>query len=173
MRENGGGYTALQCCNNPTVYFLNENFSETDFIRLDISSNSCCGNANGGFSEITDASVASIGSEKFIVGAFRTKAYLFDMNGKKLTRLCQTDEDELLTDFIYNGEGVFAMSTLQNKTRTVTVSDNGITKSSVLEKGHTLRMLMFVNNDIYGLFGKGYLHNRIIRIYSDGCLTLP
>lgn len=169
-------FTALGCsCSSGRLYFLNSNFTETGYTDIDTSCPQGCGCSKGcdDLSEVTDASLTFIGEERFIVAAFRKSAYLFDMNGRRLTRLCSAEADEILTDFISAGNGVFAMSTLRNSTRTVTVSDNGKIFTGILDPSYSLRMIFYFNGDIYGLFGRGYIYNYICRIYSDGEFSLP
>lgn len=167
--------TALGCCNSAKVYFLSDRFRENDYVELDTSCEHNCGCVCGceDFSELTDASITVVGNEELIVGAFRKSAYLFDMDGRRLTRLCTADDGEILTDFISLGNGIYAMGTLCGNTQTVTVSDNGNTQSAILSRGYTLRMLIPDGSEIYGLFGRNYIYNRIIKIYSNGILSLP
>ncbi len=172
LRSDGcSGYTAQSCCNSTRIYFLDENFRETDFLDLNTRRGCSCGGSSE--TEMTDSMTVCIGSERFAVGAFRRNAYLFDLKGKRLTRLCETAEGEVLTDFVYTGDGIFAMGTLNGNTTTISVSDNGTTARSILQSCYTLRMLIPIQNEIYGLFGKGYILNRIIKIYSNGVLNLP
>lgn len=173
IRVFNGCATALGCdCGDPKLYLLDENLDEYDYVRLDISGCGCsCGCED--FGEMTDASLTTIGNEIFIIGVFRSSAYLFDSTGKRLTKLCGAVGEEILTDFISLGNDIFSMSTLNKSVRTVTVRDNGRESSAILERGHTLRMLFEHEGDIYGLFGKNYIYNRIIKIYSDGTLILP
>ena len=242
-------YTALGCCNDKTLYFLDENLTETGAVRLDTRSllncrilngyysfsncgcnsgcnnsgcgsgcsngcnNGCGNNCNNGcgssggcgngcnsgcnsgcnngcnigcsmlctwdcglgsepFSELTDASLTQIGNETYIVGVFPKGAYLFDLNGRLTEQLCKTEGSEILTDFIHLPSGIFAMSTLCGNLRTVTVHDNGNIQSCILDRSHTLRMLIDVNGEIHGLFGQNYIYNLIMKIYSGG-LNLP
>lgn len=172
LRSNGcSGYTAQGRCNSSRIYFLDENFRETDF--LDLNTKRGCSCSGGYESEMTDSMTVCIGSERFIVGAFRKNAYLFDLRGKRLTRLCEATDGEILTDFVYTGDGVFAMGALNGSTTTISVSDNGATTRGILQNCYTLRMLIPIQNEIYGLFGKGYILNRIEKIYSNGVLNLP
>lgn len=175
LRQGNGCYTALGCnCASAGLYLLSSRFDEQDYISLDVGGCNC--NCNCGcddFGELTDASITYIGDKLFIVGAFRKSAYLFDTSGKRLTKICTAESDEILTDFISLGNNVFAMGTLCGNTRTVTVIDNGKELSATLERGYTLRMLFSENGNIFGLFGKNYIYNRIIKIYSDGVLSLP
>lgn len=168
-RSESGQITGLGCCESTRLYFLSDCFNETGYVTLD-TSRSACGCDLG---ILTDASLTTIGSESFIVGAFEKNAYLFDMNGKRLTRLCTAERGEVLSDFISLGNDLFAMSTLKGNLRTVTVTDNGKTFSGILNKSHSLRMLFSVGNDIFGLFGQSYIYNRILKIYSCGEFTLP
>ena len=117
--------------------------------------------------------VTSIGNEMYIIGAFRQSAYLFDSDGKKLTKLCSTEDNEVLTDFVSLGNGVFAMGTLCGNTQTITVSDGETVQSGILPRGYTLRMLIPEGNILYGLFGRNYLYNLIVKIYENGDLSLP
>lgn len=168
------GYTALSCCNNNNLYFLNESFCENGYITLDASSNcNCSENRCRTSGTLTDAIQVCIGNNAFILGAFDNGAYLFDSNGKRMTQLCSTDNGESLTDFITFGDEKYAMSTLCGNKRTVTVSDSGTVQSAILGKGFSLRMLLAENGIVYGLFGRNYIYNQIIPIYSDGRLILP
>ncbi len=139
----------------------------------------CNGGFNSGFcdtngcSELTDAMITRIGNECFFIGAFSKSAYLFDVNGRRLTRLCSTERGERITDFITFGEEKYAMSTIKNGIRCVSISENGVTQSAVLGCRFSLRMLFEQGGTIYGLFGQSYIYNRIIPIYSDGRLILP
>lgn len=173
--DNGCGNTALGCCNSARVYFLSENFRETGYVQLDISCEWGCGCSCGcdDLSEITDAMLVNSGNETYIIGAFRKSAYLFDINGNRLTKLCSADGNEILTDFVTLGSNSFAMGTLCGNSQTVTVSEGDNIQSAVLARGHTLRMLIPSGNELYGLFGREYIYNRIIKIYSNGILQLP
>ena len=215
--------TALGCCNERKLYFLDENLRESGYIKLqspydcnggcdreqeyncddrcDCRSGGCdngcnrgngcnggCGSIDYGcngnwsssscvfdgslYSDITDASMITMGEQNYIVAAFRKGAYLYDADGKCLTRLCKTDGDEILTDFIYIPDDTYAMATLCGNTQTVTVSKNGNIQSGILDKGYRLRMLFEQNGDIYGLFGRSYIYNRIIKIFSQN-ISLP
>ena len=156
------------------MYFLNESFCENGYITLDASSNcNCSENRCRTSGTLTDAIQVCIGNNAFILGAFDNGAYLFDSNGKRMTQLCSTDNGESLTDFITFGDEKYAMSTLCGNKRTVTVSDSGTVQSAILGKGFSLRMLLAENGIVYGLFGRNYIYNQIIPIYSDGRLILP
>ena len=163
--------TALGSQGSNRVYFLTENFRETGFVSLKTKSSAC--NCDCGSDCLTDASLTRIGNENFIIGAFRNNAYLFDMNGKALTKLCTADEGEVLTDFISLGNDVFAMGTLCGSVQTVTVSQDGNILSSVLNRANVLRMLIPHGDDVLGLFGNCYIYNNIYRIYQNGILRLP
>lgn len=175
-RECDEFFTALGCCERSLVYFLDCNLNEYCVIELE-TENGCSCSCNCGcdeFTELTDASITRISDENYIIGAFRKSAYLFDMNGKRLEKLCETAKGELLTDFVSIGQNTYAMGTLQKNNVTVSVFDNGKIQSAFLEKGFTLRMLMpSENREIFGLFGNNYIYNKIIKIYSDGILSLP
>lgn len=176
LSPDGEFFTALGCCALARVYFLDLCFNEFCYIDLDTSDGSGCGCLcrSDRLSELTDASLTVIGEEKFIIGAFRKSAYLFDMNGRRLSLICETEKDEILTDFISPSQSLYAMGTLKGTTQTVTVSDNGIVHSAILERGHTLRMLISSENrEIHGLFGRNYIYNKTLPIYSDGILNLP
>lgn len=173
------GYTALSCCNDNNLYLLDDNFCENGYITLESAVNgdcgcsSCCGSCSGTLGTLTDAMQVCIGSNTFILGSFESGAYLFDSNGKRMTQLCSADNGEVLTDFITFGDEKYAMSTLCGNRRTVTVNDSGTVQSAILERGRTLRMLLSENGTVYGLFGRHYIYNQIIPIYSDGRLILP
>lgn len=170
-------FTAISCCNRPLIYCTDGCFNENGRILLDITvgsdCNACFPTDSECFLELTDASVTFIGDTAFFIGAFAKGAYLFDIDGKRLTRLCKTDRNEILTDFISFGNEKYAMSTLKNGIRTVTVSDNKKTQSGVLSPALSLKMLMSEGENVYGLFGQSYIYNRIIPIYTNGVLTLP
>lgn len=173
-------FTALSCCNRPNVYCIDNNLNENGYITLSCGENDCncaqtnpCGFETNGCNELTDVSLTRIGGELFIIGSFRKSAYLFDINGKRLTKLCQADKNEILSDFISFGEEKYAMSTLNNGVRTISVLENGITRSGILAKNLSLRMLFEENGVVYGLFGQKYIYNQIIPIYENGILTLP
>jgi len=171
-------FTALSCCNQPYVYCIDNHLNENGYITLASGENGCncetnCANEANDCNELTDASLTRIGGELFIIGVFRKGAYLFDINGKRLTKLCTADKNEVLTDFIAFGEEKYAMSTINNGVRTISVSENGITRSGILHKHFSLRMLFEDNGIIYGLFGQKYIYNQIMPIYENGILTLP
>ncbi len=174
LRSNtqAGQITALGRCTGNRIYLLSEGFSETGRIDLETRRGSSCNCGSGG-SEIQDASLVCIGNEVFIVAAFSKGAFLFDSRGKRVTRLCSTENNEILTDFISLGNNVYAMCTLCGRTQTITVSDNGNTLSSILQSPFTLRMLIPKGDEIYGLFGENYIYNKIYKIYSEGRLSLP
>lgn len=170
--QDGDFFTAIGNCETPNVYFLDCNLNE--FCLVELETENRCNCRNHDRDVLFDVSVTKIGSENFIIGAFSKAAFLFDMNGKRLQKLCEADRNEILTDFISLGQDVYAMSTLRGKTRTVAVSDNGIVKSSILTNNYNLRMLLpYENNELFALFGKNYIYNKIIRIYSQNTLTLP
>lgn len=172
--NNGGQTTALGCCSsNPNIYFLTDNFRENHYVTLNIA---CSGNCNCGCNttwELTDASLTTIGNDTYIIGAFRKNAFLFDLEGKRLTRLCSADKNEILTDFVSLTNGNYAMGTLCGSTQTITVSDGENIQSCVLSKNYVLRMLIPKGDELFGLFGQGYIYNKIIKIYSNGILRLP
>ncbi len=174
MRLNpaAGQVTALGQCSGRRIYLLSEDFCEKGYIDLNTSrQNGCgCGNSSG---QLEDASLVCIGSEIFIVGAFSDSVYLFDSDGKKVSRLCNAENHESITDFIYPKSELFALATLCGRNQTVTISDNGILHSAILQGCYTLRMLFSEGDDIYGLFGQNYIYNKIYKIYSNGVLTLP
>lgn len=171
LRRDGqsDSFTALGCCNSTNVYFIDENYNENASVLLDAP----CDCNNSGINGLTDAMLTCVDGERFILGAFAQGAYLFDMNGERLSVLCASEQNEILTDFITFGEDRYAYSTLCGNTRTVTVSDNRTVLSSNLERDYTLRMLFAYDDTVYGLFGRNYLYNHIIPIYSNGRLILP
>ncbi len=172
-----GIFTALSCCSRPMIYCIDSDFNESGSVLLDITEetdcNGGCTQSSGCFAELTDASVTTVGDNAFFIAAFSKGAYLFDADGKRLTRLCKTDRNEILTDFISFGSEKYAMSTLKNGIRTVTVSEGGSTQNGILNAGISLKMLIADNDTVYGLFGQGYIYNRFIPIYRNGILDLP
>ena len=166
--SDSGTMTALGCCADTRLYFISECFEETGYVSLDSSIRSC-----GSLGVLTDASLTTVGDEPFIVGAFESGAYLFDMHGKRLTRLCSAERDETITDFISVGNELFALGTSKNGLTAITVVDGGKEYSGIVSKSVSLRMIFSVGRDIYALFGQSYIYNRIARIYSDGSFTLP
>ncbi len=172
LRRSVGGtfYTAIGNCQTARVYFLDCNFNEFCSVELETENGFC----QNGFGELIDVSTTTIGNETFLIGAFSNSAFLFDMNGKRLQKLCAAERGEILTDFISFGIESYAMSTLRNKTRTIAVSENGVMRSSILSRNYNLRMLFSDGNDeLFGLFGKNYIYNKIIKIYSQSNLILP
>ncbi len=167
-----GQRTALGNCTGRRIYLLSENFCETGYIDLNTSRSNTCG-CGSTYGELQDASLICIGNEPFIVGVFAKNAFLYDSEGNRLTRLSSAEGDEILTDFICAGNELYAMATLCGRTQTISVSDNGILHSSILQNCFTLRMLIPDGNEIYGLFGHNYIYNKIHKIYSNGVLTLP
>lgn len=169
-----GGYTALSCCGNNNLYFLDNSFCENEYVMLN-STESCNCNERccSSLGSLTDAMQVCIGSNTFIIGSFTHGAYLFDSNGKRLTQLCSTDKCEELTDFITFGDEKYAMSTICGSKQTVTVNDSGTLLSATLDRSYILRMLLAENGTVYGLFGRNYIYNRLIPIYSNGQLILP
>lgn len=165
------GYTAAVSCSPARIYYIANNFIEQGYTELSTSHRNSCGCSD--FCELTDVSAITIGNEKFIVGAFQTAAYLFDSNGKRLTRLCSTERNEILTDFVYSGEGLFAYATATETNREISVSDNGTVQTALLGKNNNLRMIFIQNGQIFGLFGQNYIYNRIYKIYSNGKLWVP
>ena len=157
-----------------------EPVSENGSVLLETNGNTCnCQCNSNGFCNtnttcaLTDASITRIGNQPFIVGVFTNGAYLYDTNGKRLTQLCRTERGEELTDFISFGEEKYAMSTIKNGNRIITISENGRTQSGILKCNLSLRMLFAENQTVYGLVGKSYIYNRILPIYSCGILNLP
>lgn len=175
--EQNQSFTAFSCCNRPLIYCTDGCFNENGRILLDTTEESDCNGTiyygSECFSELTDASVTFIGDAIFFIGAFANGAYLFDISGKRLARLCKTEKNEILTDFISFGNEKYAMSTLKNGTRTITVSDNKKIQSGVLSPDISLKMLISDGEEVYGLFGQGYIYNRILPIYTNGILALP
>ena len=158
LRSNGScqNMTALGCCNQARLYFLDENFSEIGYVELEKSCNgeTDCGCGCGcncsvnreSFSvspnEFTDASLTRIGNEEYIVGVTPKNACLFDTCGRRVAKICQAECGEIITDFINPRNDFFAMITQNGKIRTVTVSKDGIEQSAILVNGYTLRMLV-------------------------------
>lgn len=161
--ESNGNLTALSCCNERRIYFINPEYRELGYSELELN----------GECELSDASITVIGNEPFIVGATRSNAYLFDINGKMLEPLCEADRSEAITDFIRPRNNLYALATESNGSKIVTVYDGDNRFSAILSRGISLRMLIYKEPVILGLFGFGYIYNRIIPIYADGKLVLP
>lgn len=172
--SDGVGYTAISC-EGSRIYRLNDAFCECGYTELE--SGCGCGCRCGCSDEcdycLTDAMTVSIGEKAFYIGAFGHSAYLFDNTGKRLSKLCETARSEYLDSFISFGAERYASVTSCGSSQTVTVSDGGRLQSALLGRCGVLRMLFAEGEVIYGLFGRNYLYNRIIPIYSQGILTLP
>ncbi len=162
--------TALDRCNSSRIYLLSDNFCEEGYIQLNTSS---CGCGSGNMKCLEDASLVCIGNEVLIVGVFQKGAFLFDTNGKRMTKLCQAEDGERLTDFIVLENQLYAMSALRGNTQIITISDRGQIQSGILGGCLRLKMLIPKCDEVYGLFSQNYIYNKIIKIYSDGRLTLP
>ena len=167
----GDYYTAITNCESARVYFLDSHLNEFCLTELQQEGALSCRCYEPDV--LIDASITTIGNESFIIGAFQKSAFLFDMNGNRLQKLCKTDNCEILTDFVSLGQDFYAMSTFKNKTRTISVSDNGIVKSVLLSNDLNLRMLLPQEGTLFALFGSNYIYNKIIKIYSNGVLSLP
>ncbi len=171
LRAVEGGFTATGGCGGQRVYFLNSQFNELDSVLLGEPCHRQAYNNHTGC--LTDATLTRLGSESFIIGSFEKSAYLFDTCGCRLTKLCTADTGELLTDFVPLGDGTYAMATKNSCGQSVTVSDGKSTQTASILNGYTLRMLIPSGNELFGLFGKSYIYNRIIKIYSCNTLLLP
>ncbi len=167
--EDVGVFTALGCDCSPRVYCADENFNELGYTLLDTAEDDGCKTIG----TLVDVSVTTVGNEHFFVGAFEKNVFLFDIGGNRLYKLCRAENCERITDFISFGSERYAMSTQKGSVRSITVSDAGQTQSAILDSKLTLRMLFEENGNVYGLFGYSYIYNRIVRIYTDGRLTLP
>lgn len=161
--ESNGNLTALACYNERRIYFIGSEYRELGYAELELKCES----------ELSDASVTVVGNEPLIVGATRSHAFLFDINGKLLEPLCNAERNEAITDFIRPRNELYALASENNGSKTVTVYDGNERFSAILSRGISLRMLIYKEPVIYGLFGFGYIYNRIIPIYSDGKLVLP
>lgn len=161
--ESNGNLTALACCNERRIYFIGPEYRELGYAELELE-DGC---------ELSDASVTVLGGKTMIIGATRSSAYLFDINGKILEPICEADRYEAITDFIHPRNDLYAMASECDGLRTVTVYDGDDRFSAILSRGISLRMLIYKDPMIFGLFGFGYIYNRIIPIYSDGRLVLP
>jgi hypothetical protein len=168
---DGLTYTALSCSAAARLYCTDGNFNEKGYIPLEAAADRGENCALQGCP--TDASTTVIGGEAFIVASFPKKAYLFDMQGKRLLELCAAEGGETITDFISFGSEKYAFATLDGNRQTVTVSDGRSKSSLVLSGRFSLRMLFAQGETVYGLFGERYLYNRILPIYSEGRLSLP
>ena len=167
--ENACVTTALGCCNGNSVYILDKDLKELGYVSLNGLQRDGCTSYGG----LTDASVTVIGNELFFVGAFFDGAFLFDIQGKRLARLCAVERNETLTDFISAGDDIYAMAVICDNTQIITVARNGIIYNGILSPKYTLRMLFYKNGCVYGLFGQGYIYNRIFKIFSEGVFYLP
>ncbi|MBQ3229556.1 MAG: hypothetical protein IJB49_00915 [Clostridia bacterium] len=161
--ESNGGLTALSCRCERRLYFIGSEYRELGYTELEL----------GCESELSDASVASIEGVQYIVGATRSNAFLFDMNGKRLELICKADRNEAITDFIRPKPELFALASEKNGVKTVSVYENGVYSSAIVPREISLRMLIYKDDIIYGLFGFGYIYNRIIPIHSESRLILP
>lgn len=165
-----GQITALDRCNSSRIYLLSDNFCEEGYIQLNSSS---CGCGGGNMGCLEDASLVCIGNEVLVVGVYPKGAFLFDTSGKRMTKLCQAEDGERLTDFIVLENQIYAMCAVRCNTQTITISDNGMIQSGILGNCLRLKMLIPKGNEVYGLFSQSYIYNKIIKIYSNGRLTLP
>lgn len=175
LRRNacGNGYTALSDCNSRRLYFLDSCFNEQGYINLCPSACPCPCSCNSGAGALTDAMTVLIGGSCYIAASFNDKAFLFDSSGACISLLCEAHRNEYLTDFIIFGSDRYAMGSACDGRQTVTIYDNGNIQSACVDRAFSLRMLLCVNNEIFGLFGQSYIYNKIIPIYSSGILTLP
>lgn len=167
LRQGEGAcyITALGCCNDIRLYFLDENLREVGFVQL--KTPRICGCTINGFDEITDASVVEMNGTSYIVASSVKGAYLFDLNGKYLETLCVADANEILTDFVYLKNGYFAMATLCGSKQTLTIANESKSQSLVLDRGLVLRMLIPTESGLYALFGESYIYNRIIKLNPE------
>ncbi len=153
-------HTALSGTNR--VSLLSEEFCE--YASLSLSNDCEC---------LADASLCNMGGTAYILAAFPHNAALFDMSGREVFRICETDCDETIQSLICFGENRYAMASTQNGRQLLTVSDRESRYSAVIDKGLVLRSLFEYNGVIYGLFGRNYIYNTVYPIYSCGNLTLP
>ncbi len=157
-----GNLTALACCNEARIYFIGTEYRELCYCDLKDMGN-----------EITDASVTLREEGAFIVAANRKNAFLLEPDGRPCDTLCKAEQGEEITDFINPTPELFALATVKNGACTVSVTENGITHTAMLSGKISLRMLLHSGGIVYGLFGFGYIYNRIIPIYFGGRLILP
>ncbi len=162
-------HTATACCNSSDIFILDDSFNENARITLD----SPCACTRCGVNGLVDAQAVCSEEGNYFIGAYSQGAYLFDENGARLKRLCRTDADEALTDFIAFGEECYAFATVCGNTQTVSISLCGDHTAYSLPRRYILRMLFYENSTLYGLFGRNYLYNHIIPLYRNGVFCLP
>lgn len=169
LRLIENGFAALACCDSADIYILDCDFNEKSRITLDAP----CDCRRSGINGLIDAdAVTQCGRLRFI-GGFSEGAYMFEQNGERAEKLCRADSREAITDFISAGNGCYALATVCGNTQTVSISTEKETVSAVLSRKYVLRTLFYESGTVYGLFGRNYIYNHIIPIYSDGVLTLP
>lgn len=164
-----GGYTAISCCDSSDVFILDNCFNENARITLD----SPCDCRRSGINGLADAQSVQGEGKSYFIGTFSQGAYLFDKNGSRLRCLCSAESGESLTDFISFAEESYAFATIRKSTQTLSVSVGGEISSVVIPRKYILRMLFFENSTVYGLFGRNYVYNHIIPIYTNGVLSAP
>lgn len=157
------GYTAVACCGGDRIYLLGSDLSENGFVKLDIRS--CIGN-----DEITDVCVTRSGSESYYTAAFERSAYLFDLSGKPITKLC--DFSGRVTDFISPTPEFRAAVEDIGGSSLISVYNNGKISSAAVPKGLSPRMLYNIGETVYGLFGRAYIYNVIRTVYFGGSMIM-
>jgi hypothetical protein len=158
------GFSAISSDCASGVYLLNPCFEEVGSILLERSCH------DGG---LIDAEIIYQNCVRYIVGAFTGSVYIYDCGGAKIARIANADCGEMITDFIRLGENRYAMSVFSDNRQKVIINDNGVVLSANLLKSFVLRMLFYENGVLYGLFGRNYIYNHVIPIYSSGRLILP
>ncbi len=169
LRLIEGGYAALACCDSADIYLLDYDFNETARITLDAP----CDCRRSGINGLADADAVTQCGRRHFIGSFASGAYTFDQNGERTEKLCRADSREAITDFISIENGGYAFATVCGNIQTVSIATECETVSAVLSRKYVLRTLFYENGTVYGLFGRNYIYNHIIPIYSDGALTLP
>ena len=158
-------FTALGCGCGNRIYYIDTSFNELGYTQL---STDCLQLRAVG--ALTDVSTANTSDGNFIVAAFERAVYLFGSDGKPIREICRADGCETITDFIVFGEEKYAIGTRSNRVSVVTVSDNGEKQIIIVDSRLSLRMLFASGLNVFGLFGHGYIYNRILPIYSNGSI---
>ena len=161
--ESDRNFTALGCGCDNRIYFTDEAFNEQGYVRL-----STDGLRFKNIGAMTDVSTVNDSEGHIFVAAFEKAAYLFDRDGSPLREICRADECETITDLIAFGEEKYAIGTSNGCFSAITVSDGTQKQSIIVDSRLTLRMLFAKEGNVFGLFGHGYIYNRILQIYSNG-----
>ncbi len=167
LRYNEGecNFTALGCGCGNRIYYIDTSFNELGYTQL---STDCLQLRAVG--ALTDISTANMADGNFIVAAFERAVYLFGYDGKQIREICRADGCETITDFLVFGAEKYVIGTRSNDVSVITVSDNGEKQSVIVDSRLSLRLLFASGSNVFGLFGHGYIYNRILPIYSNGSI---